>query len=193
MDVDCNESYPIKMEVIIKETFSCEKFKDSESEEFKIEAVDFKESFKCEEQYNLGLHINISDVLIPQYINNECNFITKQKDALLDHLKITKNVQYFCKECNINTWFSCSIKEHFRIHDSVACRHITKTCTFKRPQLKTPLKGRLKAHVKIYTGAEYKCKQCDYKTQWKQSLKKHRKIHSGDIYVLQNMMENEVK
>ncbi|KAF5291864.1 hypothetical protein FQA39_LY14201 [Lamprigera yunnana] len=190
MDVDSNEGYLIKTEVIVKETFSfCEKYEDSASEELKTEAVDFAESFKCKEECNFGQQIDIRDILISQYICNECNFITTEKDSLLEHLKITKNVKYFCKECTFNTWFSCSIKEHFKIHNRVGYKRNTKKCIFKTPQifflapqLKKPLRGRLKKHVKIHTDKEYKCKECDYKTQWKQNLNAHVKIHSGDEY-----------
>ncbi|KAF5297642.1 hypothetical protein FQA39_LY11973 [Lamprigera yunnana] len=36
--------------------------------------------------------------------------------------------------------------------------------------------------MNIHIGKEYKCKDCDYKTQWKQQLKEDVKIHAGDEY-----------
>ncbi|KAF5285296.1 hypothetical protein FQA39_LY04395 [Lamprigera yunnana] len=201
MDVDYNKIYPIKSEVIVNETFSyCGKYEDDTSADLKVELVDFEKSFKCKEEYNLDT--DACGVPIHQYICNECNFISTEKDSLIEHLKITKNVQYFCKKCNFNTLLRCSIKEHFRIHNRVGSRHMTKKCKFKTPRIfsltpqlktiykyicnecdyKTLWRWKLKEHGKIHTGDEYKCKLCDFKTPWKQNLKQHVKIHNDDKY-----------
>ncbi|KAF5301962.1 hypothetical protein FQA39_LY10532 [Lamprigera yunnana] len=205
MDVDYNDRCPIKLEVILDETFSfCGKREDYENEELKTEPVIFAEPFICEED-NLTEYMNIHAVPVHQYICNECNFMTTEKDSLMGHLKIAKNVQYFCKECDFKTLLECSIKEHLRVHNRVGGRYSTKECKppvqlspplplqLETPEIvdkyicnkcgyKTRWKQLLKAHEKIHSGDKYKCNECDYKTVRKDSLKEHIKIHTGDEY-----------
>ncbi|KAF5269473.1 hypothetical protein FQA39_LY08662 [Lamprigera yunnana] len=197
MDVDYNESYFIKSELNVQETFSyCGSYEDYGSQELKTELVNVEKYIN--EEDNL---VELTDVraVLDEYICNECNFTTTEKDSLIQHLNVIKNVQHFCKDCNFKTLFGCLIKERFRIHKRVDCRHITKKSNFKKPgifylspqgDIKCSCKeydsnilpkGGLKENVKIHTD-EYKCKRCNYKTPLIQNLKKHMKIHTGYKY-----------
>ncbi|KAF5306073.1 hypothetical protein FQA39_LY09051 [Lamprigera yunnana] len=94
MDVDYIESCPIKSEIIVQETFSyCENYEDNGIEELKTEPVDIEKSFECDDEDNL-----VEPADVNQYICNECNFVTTEKDPLIQHLNIIKNTHYFCKE-----------------------------------------------------------------------------------------------
>ncbi|KAF5273843.1 hypothetical protein FQA39_LY00958 [Lamprigera yunnana] len=202
MDVDYNESYPIKSEVIVKETFSyCEKYEEYWKEELKTEPIDFEASVKWEEEDKPVKHTDIHGSSIHRYICNECNFITTEKNSLVEHLKISKNVQYFCKVCNFKTPLECLIKVHLRFHNTGDGGYTTKKCSFNAPQilpaqLKSPKSNEyickvcdyetsrehnFKIHMTVHTGDEYKCNDCAYKTVRKYMLEVHKKIHAGNL------------
>ncbi|KAF5273842.1 hypothetical protein FQA39_LY00957 [Lamprigera yunnana] len=197
MSVNYNESYPIKSEVIVKETFSyCGKFEDYGDEEFKKEPIDFEASVKSEVENNSLGHTDIHDVSIHQYICNECNFITTEKYSLIEHLKISNNVQYSCKalqtlpaqlhtpkngdeciykKCDCKTSREHDFKTHMKIH--TVNKYKCNECDYK-----TLGRGWLKNHMKIHTGEEYKCNECHFKVVRKYDLNMHMKIHTGNEY-----------
>ncbi|KAF5275977.1 hypothetical protein FQA39_LY00773 [Lamprigera yunnana] len=194
MDVDCNESFPIKKEVVVEETFSfCPKFGDFGNAKLKSEPIDCEELFKCTEEEELSEHIDLHAAAVQQYACNECNFQTMDKNSLIEQLKTTKNVEYFYKECNFKTPLECSIKEHLKIHNKVCARCNVKKLIFQSTsQLKTQSgnenicskcnydtwnKPNPKKNMKIYTNNE-----CNYKTIQESNLKTHMKIHMGDVY-----------
>ncbi|KAF5280693.1 hypothetical protein FQA39_LY05341 [Lamprigera yunnana] len=197
MDVNSIENCAIKSEVIVTETFSFgQKYGDGRSAELKIEPLEYKESFKCKEE-DCAEHLDIHAAPFHQYSRNEYYFT--EKDSVVGHSQITKDVQYFCKECNFATHLECSIKEHLRIHNGV-----DKICDFKTPLIlpssshltkpsddkyscnecnySTLIKKYLRRHVKIHKCVKYSCEECNYKTVRKRSLKQHTKIHTGDEY-----------
>ncbi|KAF5290838.1 hypothetical protein FQA39_LY14600 [Lamprigera yunnana] len=209
MDVDSIESCAIKSEVIITETFSfCEQYRDCGDKDLKTEPVDYEECFKCKEEDISVEQTDVHAAPMQQFSCNECDFLTMEKDSLIENLQITKNAQYSCNECNFTTQLQRSVKKHFGNEE----------CSFQTPQCKTPksgvkyicnecnyttlIKSYLKAHVKIHKGAEYKCRECDYETVRKNRLKEHVKIHTGEEYkckecdyktVWQNCLKTHVK
>ncbi|KAF5292477.1 hypothetical protein FQA39_LY14024 [Lamprigera yunnana] len=195
MDVDAIESVAIKSEVNLTETFT---FWDCGSEVLKTEPVEYKESFKCKEEDILDEHTD-THPLMQQFACNECDFTTTEKESLVEHLKITKKVQYFCKECNFTTHFGCSIKEHLKSHNRVDEEYNFKTPqSFSLSLLKTPRTGNkyicnecnystlikkyLREHMKIHNTPNYTCDECDYKTACKDHLEEHVKIHLSNHY-----------
>ncbi|KAF5301701.1 hypothetical protein FQA39_LY10632 [Lamprigera yunnana] len=201
MDVDCNEIYPIKSEVIVKETFSYHgKYEDNENEELKTEPIDFE--VKSED--DLVKHMDIHTVSIHQYVCSECSFSTTEKGftttrgcsikehsrihtkicncntpqtfSLTPHLKTSKNGnECICSEYDYKRPWKLAFKERVNIHTDKEYK--CEECNYK-----TPWKQNLKVHLKIHTGDEYRCKECEYKTHWKHRLKEHVKIHTGDEY-----------
>ncbi|KAF5293347.1 hypothetical protein FQA39_LY02832 [Lamprigera yunnana] len=206
MDADFIESCAIKSEEILTETFSFSgQYRDYGNKELKTEPVDYEESFKCKEEDISVQHTGVHTAPKLQFSCNECDFMTMEKDSLIEHLKISKNVQYSCKECNFTTQLQCYIRKHFKIHKQLDDKYIIEECKFQTsqifcltPQWKTQKSGdkyicnecnyttliesSLKRHVKIHKMAEYKCKECDYKTVRKYRLMEHVKIHTGDEY-----------
>ncbi|KAF5279005.1 hypothetical protein FQA39_LY05683 [Lamprigera yunnana] len=175
MNVDYDESYPIKSEVIVIVTFSkYGQYEDFGNQELKMEPLHCKESFKCEIEVNPVEHTDTHVAPINQYICNKCNFITTEEDSLIEHLKITKNVEYFCEVCNFKTLFECSVKEHSMIHNKtlrisplLSQLDILKTgdkYIYKECDYETSRRQKLKTHVQIRTDKEYKCNECNYKT-----------------------------
>ncbi|KAF5276292.1 hypothetical protein FQA39_LY06641 [Lamprigera yunnana] len=187
--------YGIISRVDIKDVDQVQKY--HWNEEIKSEVVDFKEESTVE-------YMDIIGAPLQQHTCNECNYKTTKKDSLIQHLKITKNVQYFCRECTFKTVFECSVKEHSRIHNRVGGEYISKKCNFEtpwifslRPQLKvskndehkykecnykTLTKQYLIDHIKLHTGEKYTCNECNYKTIRKCNLKKHMRIHTSNEY-----------
>ncbi|KAF5301037.1 hypothetical protein FQA39_LY10856 [Lamprigera yunnana] len=158
------------------------------NEELKKKPVDYIELFKCKED-DPTEHMDTSAAPMRQ-----CS----------GHLKTTKIVQYFCKQCDFRTNLECFIKKHLKIHKGVDDTY-TKECNFKTPQsfslaphvktsrsdeyicnecnFTTLNKNSLGKHmIIIHTGDEYKCKECDYKTVRKDQLTAHIKIHTGNEY-----------
>ncbi|KAF5306086.1 hypothetical protein FQA39_LY09064 [Lamprigera yunnana] len=96
MDVDYNETYLIKSDITVQETFSyCGNYEDYGNEELKTEPVDVEKYFKCEEEENIVELIDVHAVPIQEYICNECSFITTEKEYLVQHLNIIKNCLLF--------------------------------------------------------------------------------------------------
>ncbi|KAF5290482.1 hypothetical protein FQA39_LY03586 [Lamprigera yunnana] len=141
MDVDSIESCAIKSEVNLTETFSfCGQYGDYGDKELKTELVEYEESFKCKEEDIFVEQTGMCAAPVQQFSCNECDFMTMEKDSLVEHLKITKNVKYSC------------------------CKYECTKCDYKTVWQKS-----LKEHVKIHTGDKYECKECDYKTMAKVS------------------------
>ncbi|KAF5290476.1 hypothetical protein FQA39_LY03580 [Lamprigera yunnana] len=202
MDANAIESCAIKSEVILTETFSfCGQFGDYGDKEIKTEPVDYEESVKCKEEDISVRQMGMYAAPGQQFSCNECDFMTMEKDLLVEHLNMTKNVQYSCQECKFTTRLECSLK-HFRIHRGMHDKYMIEECNFQPSQnfcltqqwksgdkyicnecnYTTLIKSSLRRHVKIHKGAEYKCKDCDYETVRKDNLKQHVKIHTGDEY-----------
>ncbi|KAF5293653.1 hypothetical protein FQA39_LY03138 [Lamprigera yunnana] len=198
MDADSIERCGIKSEVILTETF-CGQYGGYGDEQLKTEPVEYGESFKCKEEDISVEQTSVHAVPMEQLSCNECDFMTMEKDSLIEHLKFTKNVQYSCKE------LQCSVKKHFGIHEGVDNNYIIEEINFQTTQnfcltsqcktsksgnkyicnqcnYTTLIKCDLRRHIKTHKGAEYKCKDCDYKTARKSRLKQHVKIHTGDTY-----------
>ncbi|KAF5306879.1 hypothetical protein FQA39_LY00109 [Lamprigera yunnana] len=110
-----------------------------------------------------------------QYVCNECNYTTLNKNYLRKHVKIHKGETYSSKKFDYNTGWKSQFTAHGKIHsgDEYKC---TK-CDYKTIQ-----KSYLMQHVRIHYGDKYKCKECDYKTIWRNCLKEHVRIHTGDEY-----------
>ncbi|KAF5305296.1 hypothetical protein FQA39_LY09261 [Lamprigera yunnana] len=86
MDFDCNESYPINSDIILQETFSFSgNYEDYGNGVLKTEPVDIEESFKYDEEDNVGELADVLAVSVQQYICNQCNFVTTEKNSLIQH------------------------------------------------------------------------------------------------------------
>ncbi|KAF5305264.1 hypothetical protein FQA39_LY09229 [Lamprigera yunnana] len=182
MNCDYNETYSIKSEIIVNQTFShCGNYEDHGNKELETNLIDVEASFLWKEEDNL---VELTDVprifsLAPQsgikQVRKESDYKILQKQNLRKHLNIHNDNEYKCKECDYKTSWKRSLKAHLKIHtgDEYKCRE----CDYK-----TIWKQSLKEHLKLHTGEEHNCNNCDFKTVWKRSLKEHMRIHTDDTY-----------
>ncbi|KAF5277035.1 hypothetical protein FQA39_LY06273 [Lamprigera yunnana] len=171
------------------------------NQELKTEPEDYEEMFKCKE-YDPAEGMDAHTGPIRQYFCNGCNFMTMERDSLIEYSKIASNVQYFCEKCNFKMQSECSKREHLRIHNLINDKNIKECNTqwifslssqFKTAKSRnkymcnecnytTLNKNNLKRHLKIHMSNKYICKECDYRTEWKYLLMQHIKKHTGDEY-----------
>lgn len=137
----------------------------------------------------------------PEHHCPKCNYTTKWKHVLANHLKTTHGSEqpFCCKECDYTTRHKNALNTHMLVHrgDRKYKCHICNYSAIQKVHLdvhmykhngkkphKCPLckyetaaKASLKAHMCTHTGVRpHRCGHCEYRSARKADLKKHEKI-----------------
>ncbi|KAF5290072.1 hypothetical protein FQA39_LY14853 [Lamprigera yunnana] len=163
MEIDLQENFPIKLEIIKQETYSTfENYEGFQNkEEVKIEPVACK--VEPLEQCNVSdkpfetIKLNIHDCT---YYCNFCPFIATEERYIKSHIK-----RHVCK-----SKFQCEICFYQGAENRDLQRHLQKP----------HLTSHMKKHADESTKHEYFCNECTFKTPWRSSITTHLRLHKGD-------------
>ena len=122
---------------------------------------------------------------------NECEYKTKQKIHLEEHMRKHTKDLFHCSECRFETHLKSSLLRHKRN------KHETDPSIFfycNGCEFKTKYKFRLEEHKRKHTNDLFQCSECDFNTHAKLYLVQHeRNKHETDLNALFYCDECEFK
>jgi len=113
----------------------------------------------------------------------QCSFKSNWARALKKHMKIHNGGSYSCNSCNFITNEKDQLVEHqSSVHGIVLEEHQCSQCYFVTDQEYKLMEHMHKRHSNDGKVLMYSCPDCDYKTKWKRLIKGHRRIHTGELF-----------